>query len=148
MSCIALRRICIQATVHWKVMLPPLLMHLILAFLGDESVVDMLQYMFQAPSPSVANTSMACELVSLTQSGTTDIATPAGLQPVLVHMSKNTEGKFSFNPVSVNFLVEVVKTFFAIVMLMTYVRVLLKACNMFVSHNQLHAMCLLGPCYS
>lgn len=45
----------------------------------------------------------------------------AGLQPVLVHMSKNTQGKFSFNPVSVNFLVEVVKIIFAIIMLITYV---------------------------
>ena len=45
----------------------------------------------------------------------------AGLQPVLVHMSKNTQGKFSFNPISVNFLVEVVKIIFAIIMLMTYV---------------------------
>ena len=44
-----------------------------------------------------------------------------GLQPVLVHMSKNAEGKFSFNPVSVNFLVELVKTGFAIIMLMVYV---------------------------
>ena len=44
-----------------------------------------------------------------------------GLQPVLVHMSKNSEGKFSFNPVSINFLVEVVKTTFAIAMLVIYV---------------------------
>lgn len=45
----------------------------------------------------------------------------AGLQPVLVHMSKNSEGTFSFNPVSINFLVEVVKTGFAIGMLIIYV---------------------------
>ena len=43
------------------------------------------------------------------------------MQPVLVHMSKNAQGNFSFNPVSVNFLVEVVKIIFAIIMLMTYV---------------------------
>jgi len=36
-------------------------------------------------------------------------------------MSKNAEGKFSFNPVSINFLVEVVKTTFAIAMLLFYV---------------------------
>lgn len=36
-------------------------------------------------------------------------------------MSKNAHGKFSFNPVSVNFLVEVAKTGFAIIMLMVYV---------------------------
>lgn len=53
----------------------------------------------------------------------TTILVHAGLQPVLVHMSKNAQGKFSFNPVSVNFLVEVVKTVFAIIMLMTYVSV-------------------------
>ncbi len=36
-------------------------------------------------------------------------------------MSKNAEGTFSFNPVSINFLVEVVKTTFAIAMLVVYV---------------------------
>lgn len=46
----------------------------------------------------------------------------AGLQPVLVHLSKNAQGSFSFNPVSINFLVEVVKTTFAIGMLLLYVR--------------------------
>lgn len=45
----------------------------------------------------------------------------AGLQPVLVHLSKNAQGSFSFNPVSINFLVEVVKTTFAIGMLLLYV---------------------------
>lgn len=45
----------------------------------------------------------------------------AGLQPVLVHLSKNAQGTFSFNPVSINFLVEVVKTIFAIIMLILYV---------------------------
>ena len=45
----------------------------------------------------------------------------AGLQPVLVHMSKNKQGKFSFNPVSVNLMVEVSKTLFALVVLIIYV---------------------------
>jgi hypothetical protein len=35
-------------------------------------------------------------------------------------MSKNKQGKFSFNPVSVNLMVEVVKTFFALVVLTIY----------------------------
>ena len=41
---------------------------------------------------------------------------------MLVHLSKNAQGNFSFNPVSINFLVEVVKTMFAIGMLILYVR--------------------------
>ncbi|CAO2838430.1 unnamed protein product [Amaranthus hypochondriacus] len=40
-----------------------------------------------------------------------------GLQPVLVYMSK-VDGKFNFSPVSVNFLTEVMKVVFAIVMLL------------------------------
>ncbi|XP_057524258.1 CMP-sialic acid transporter 5-like [Amaranthus tricolor] len=40
-----------------------------------------------------------------------------GLQPVLVYMSK-VDGKFNFSPVSVNFLTEVTKVVFAIVMLL------------------------------
>ncbi|KAK8928650.1 CMP-sialic acid transporter 3 [Platanthera zijinensis] len=40
-----------------------------------------------------------------------------GLQPVLVYMSK-VDGKFKFSPISVNFLTEVTKVFFAIVMLL------------------------------
>lgn len=71
-----------------------------------------------------------------------------GLQPVLVHMSKNSEGTFSFNPVSINFLVEVVKTGFAIGMLIIYsngkagfpgfksVRIFLRQCH----HNRLLAV--------
>ncbi|KQK00239.1 CMP-sialic acid transporter 5 [Brachypodium distachyon] len=39
-----------------------------------------------------------------------------GLQPILVFMSK-VDGKFQFSPISVNFLTEVAKVFFAIVML-------------------------------
>eukprot|EP00210_Caulerpa_lentillifera_P005487 g5247.t1 len=35
------------------------------------------------------------------------------MQPILVHMSKDTNGKFSFNPVSVNLLIEVFKLIFA-----------------------------------
>lgn len=41
-----------------------------------------------------------------------------GMQPILVHMSKNAEGKFSYNPVSVNFLTEVCKVLFALVVLL------------------------------
>lgn len=37
-----------------------------------------------------------------------------GLQPVLVHMSKNSHGTYSFNPVAVNFMCEVTKTLFAL----------------------------------
>ncbi|KAH8969566.1 hypothetical protein BDL97_02G040600 [Sphagnum fallax] len=40
-----------------------------------------------------------------------------GAQPILVYMSK-VDGKFLFSPVSVNFLTEVVKVFFAICMLL------------------------------
>ncbi|KAK9804388.1 hypothetical protein WJX72_010671 [[Myrmecia] bisecta] len=43
-----------------------------------------------------------------------------GLQPVLVHMSKNAQGRFSFHPVSVNFMVEVAKTLFATIVLLIY----------------------------
>ncbi|GJM85471.1 hypothetical protein PR202_ga01921 [Eleusine coracana subsp. coracana] len=39
-----------------------------------------------------------------------------GLQPILVFMSK-VDGKFQFSPISVNFLTEVMKVIFAIVML-------------------------------
>lgn len=39
-----------------------------------------------------------------------------GLQPILVYMSK-VDGKFKFSPISVNFLTEVAKVFFALVML-------------------------------
>lgn len=40
----------------------------------------------------------------------------AGLQPILVYMSK-VDGKFKFSPISVNFLTEITKIIFAIVML-------------------------------
>lgn len=36
------------------------------------------------------------------------------MQPILVHMSKDSNGKFSFNPISVNLLTEVFKLVFAI----------------------------------
>ncbi|KAK9837659.1 hypothetical protein WJX74_002350 [Apatococcus lobatus] len=41
-----------------------------------------------------------------------------GLQPVLVHMSKNAQGTFSFNPLSINLLVELAKTAFALSVLL------------------------------
>lgn len=44
-----------------------------------------------------------------------------GLQPVLVYMSK-VDGKFNFSPVSVNFLTEIAKVFFAIFMLLCQAR--------------------------
>nr|XP_029122519.1 CMP-sialic acid transporter 3 isoform X4 [Elaeis guineensis] len=44
-----------------------------------------------------------------------------GLQPILVYMSK-VDGSFKFSPVSVNFLTEVAKVFFAIVMLLFQAR--------------------------
>ncbi|KAK3006334.1 hypothetical protein RJ639_016318 [Escallonia herrerae] len=44
-----------------------------------------------------------------------------GLQPILVFMSK-VDGKFKFSPISVNFLTEVAKVLFAIVMLLIQAR--------------------------
>ncbi|KMZ63823.1 CMP-sialic acid transporter 3 [Zostera marina] len=44
-----------------------------------------------------------------------------GLQPILVYMSK-VDGKFNFSPISVNFLTECTKVFFAIVMLLFQAR--------------------------
>mmetsp|Transcript_1796 Transcript_1796/g.3143 ORF Transcript_1796/g.3143 Transcript_1796/m.3143 type:complete len:419 (-) Transcript_1796:241-1497(-) len=41
-----------------------------------------------------------------------------GLQPILVHLSKDETGHFAFNPVSVNFLTELAKCIFAICLLM------------------------------
>lgn len=46
----------------------------------------------------------------------------AGLAPVLVHMAKDSNGKFPFNPVAVNLLVELAKTLFALGTLIAYVR--------------------------
>lgn len=37
---------------------------------------------------------------------------------MLVHLSKNEKGQFSFNPISVNLLTEVVKVVFALVVLL------------------------------
>ncbi|KAK3162731.1 hypothetical protein QOZ80_1BG0093080 [Eleusine coracana subsp. coracana] len=45
----------------------------------------------------------------------------AGLQPILVYMSK-VDGKFKFSPISVNFLTEVTKIIFAIIMLLIQAR--------------------------
>uniref|UniRef100_A0A061RYD9 Nucleotide-sugar transporter n=1 Tax=Tetraselmis sp. GSL018 TaxID=582737 RepID=A0A061RYD9_9CHLO len=41
-----------------------------------------------------------------------------GLQPILVHLSKDDTGHFAFNPVTVNLMTEVVKCIFAIGLLM------------------------------
>jgi UDP-galactose transporter len=43
-----------------------------------------------------------------------------GLAPVLVHMAKNADGKYAFSPISVNLLVEIAKTIFALVTLLLY----------------------------
>lgn len=50
------------------------------------------------------------------------------MQPILVYMSK-VDGKFLFSPVSVNFLTEIVKVFFAICMLLWQVCVSLGLCS-------------------
>ena len=44
-----------------------------------------------------------------------------GLAPVLVHMAKNAQGKYSFHPVAVNLLVECTKLSFATVVLVANV---------------------------
>ncbi|KAL6756728.1 nucleotide-sugar transporter-domain-containing protein [Haematococcus lacustris] len=41
-----------------------------------------------------------------------------GLQPVLVHLSKNSEGQYSFTPLAINFLTELAKTTFALITLL------------------------------
>jgi hypothetical protein len=40
---------------------------------------------------------------------------------VLVHLSKNDKGQFSFNPISVNLMTEVFKVVFALVVLLILV---------------------------
>ena len=45
-----------------------------------------------------------------------------GLAPVLVHMAKNAQGKYSFHPVAVNLLVECTKLTFATAVLIANVR--------------------------
>jgi len=40
-----------------------------------------------------------------------------GLQPILVHMSKDATGRFAYSPVSVNFLTECAKCMFAVLLL-------------------------------
>jgi hypothetical protein len=40
---------------------------------------------------------------------------------VLVHLSKNDKGKFSFNPISVNLMVEIFKVVFALIVLLILV---------------------------
>lgn len=52
-------------------------------------------------------------------------------QPILVFMSK-VDGKFMFSPISVNFLTEVAKVLFAIVMLLFQVRLLLVCFYLFL----------------
>ena len=44
-----------------------------------------------------------------------------GLQPILVHLTKNSRGGFAYHPVSVNFITEATKVLFAVVFLMVQV---------------------------
>jgi len=46
------------------------------------------------------------------------------MQPVLVHMSKNKQGTYNFDPVSVNFMTEIAKTIFALITLFIFVRLM------------------------
>jgi len=46
-----------------------------------------------------------------------------GLQPILVHLTKNSRGGFAYHPVSVNFITEATKVLFAVVFLMVQVSV-------------------------
>ena len=71
----------------------------------------------------------ACKLSCEYDVGQLHVLWLTGLQPVLVHLSKNEHGEYSFNPVSINFLVEVVKTTFAILMLIVYVSLLILLCK-------------------
>jgi hypothetical protein len=45
-----------------------------------------------------------------------------GLAPVLVHMAKNADGKYSFHPVAINLMVECAKLTFATATLLVNVR--------------------------
>jgi len=53
------------------------------------------------------------------------------LQPILVYMSKQ-DGKFEFSPISVNFLTETAKVFFAIFMLLIQVGIYRLIINLFI----------------
>lgn len=46
-----------------------------------------------------------------------------GLQPILVHLTKNSRGGFAYHPVSVNFITEATKVLFAVVFLMVQVSI-------------------------
>jgi hypothetical protein len=68
-----------------------------------------------------------------------------GAQPILVYMSK-VDGKFLFSPVSVNFLTEVVKVFFAICMLLWQVCAFVRAlmCFILLFYDWVHHICSEG----
>jgi hypothetical protein len=51
------------------------------------------------------------------------VLSTTGMQPVLVHLSKNKQGTYSFDPVSVNFMTEMAKTTFALITLFIFVSV-------------------------
>ena len=61
-----------------------------------------------------------------------------GLQPVLVHLSKDGKEGYSYHPVSINFLVEVAKTIFAIIVILTYVST---AFNTLLSFDHIKSLC-------
>ncbi len=67
------------------------------------------------------------------------------VQPILVYMSK-VDGKFLFSPVSVNFLTEVVKVFFAICMLLWQVCAFVWAlmCFILLFYEWVHHICSEG----
>ncbi|KAH7521386.1 hypothetical protein FEM48_Zijuj07G0027600 [Ziziphus jujuba var. spinosa] len=55
-----------------------------------------------------------------------------GLQPILVYTSK-VDGKFKFSPISVNFLTEIAKVLFAVVMLCIQARIRKLGRSLFLS---------------
>ena len=44
-----------------------------------------------------------------------------GLSPILVHLSKNSQDKYSYHPISVSVLIELAKISFAATVLLIYV---------------------------
>jgi hypothetical protein len=50
-----------------------------------------------------------------------EVACFAGLSPILVHLSKNSQDRYSYHPISVSVLVELAKTSFATIVLLIYV---------------------------
>jgi hypothetical protein len=68
-----------------------------------------------------------------------------GLQPILVHLTKNSRGGFAYHPVSVNFITEATKVLFAVVFLMVQVRCwreISRARGVSLSRLLKHLLCL------